>query len=178
MTRQLIIAIAVLCNGAFVSADITLPAKAFQSRATNTSPVIVRSGRTLPVTTTGPRTVCENGVCRIVTAPPVCRNCGKVHGSTSQPRQAYEVRQPYQTRQTASVNQYQAACQRQANEQARRGRMGHLLPMRSGARFEGVGMSSNPNNVPTCTPRRGMRLVGDATARGRNGRYYRCRQWL
>lgn len=100
---------------------------------------------------------------RVARPANVCPKCGKVHGSV--------LNQP------GGVSVDQAWAQREANLQASRGRMGHLMGCSPNARFSGVGMSSNPNNVPTCTPRRRMTLIGDATARGRNGMYYRSRHW-
>jgi hypothetical protein len=96
-------------------------------------------------------------------ASAVCPNCGKVHGRELAPRPSVSVDQQW--------------AQREANLQAARGRMGHLMGCSPNARFSGVGMSSNPNRVPTCTPRSRMTLIGDATARGRNGMYYRSRHW-
>ena len=42
--------------------------------------------------------------------------------------------------------------------------------------FEGVGYGSSPN-CNTCTPRNNMNLTGDASAQGKNGKWYRVRSW-
>lgn len=78
----------------------------------------------------------------------------------------------------------QSIAQARANYMAQRRYRGH--PPRSAGdwsrvgSFEGVGWSSNPNtphnSIPTCTPRRGMQLVGDAVARSNSGAY-RVRIW-
>lgn len=65
---------------------------------------------------------------------------------------------------------------KEASMQADRGRMGHIFGCPKGASFAGVGMGSG-SRPSTCTPRRPMTLVGDAVARGANGRYYRSRYW-
>ena len=44
------------------------------------------------------------------------------------------------------------------------------------AKFEGIGWSTN-STPSTCTPRRSMKLTGDATVQGSNGIYYRVRSW-
>ena len=75
-----------------------------------------------------------------------------------------------------AVSAAQTHAQREANLMASRLRMGHLLGVAPGARFSGVGMGLTPN-CRTCTPRRGMTLIADAVARGRNGYYYRSRHW-
>jgi len=70
-------------------------------------------------------------------------------------------------------NSDQARAQQEANEMARRGYCGHVGGTIGS--FEGVGCSSG-GNIPTCTPRRAMRLTADA--RACNGRMcYRVRAW-
>lgn len=71
----------------------------------------------------------------------------------------------------------QAVAQAEADTMARSGRCGHIDGCPRGARFEGVGCSSNPNAIPTCTPRSRMSLIADARAQGRNGMWYRVRLW-
>lgn len=45
-------------------------------------------------------------------------------------------------------------------------------------RFEGIGFSTSPTNIRTCTPpRRGMVLTADVVRRTRNGLYFRMRVW-
>lgn len=60
---------------------------------------------------------------------------------------------------------------REAQIQARSGRVGHYLGVAPGARFSGVGssLSASPNH---CTPRGGMTLVARAVVRGNDGKYY------
>jgi len=44
--------------------------------------------------------------------------------------------------------------------------------------FEGIGYSTSPNNIQTCTPpRRGMVLTADVIRRTRNGLWFRMRVW-
>lgn len=72
----------------------------------------------------------------------------------------------------------QARCQQEANTMAARRIRGHVGG--TIGRFEGVGYGSNPN-CNTCTPERfgyhGLRLSGDASARGADGYWYRVRSW-
>jgi hypothetical protein len=68
----------------------------------------------------------------------------------------------------------QARCQQEANIMASRRFCGHVGSCIG--RFEGVGMGSSPN-CNTCTPGSGMRLTGDASAQGSDGRWYRVRSW-
>ncbi|WP_197169282.1 hypothetical protein [Novipirellula galeiformis] len=78
----------------------------------------------------------------------------------------------------------QAVAQMRANYMAKHDMRNHP-PQSAGSwssvgKFEGVGWHSSVTVshevVPTCTPSRGMTLVGDAVARGPNGTY-RCRIW-
>lgn len=112
---------------------------------------------------------CKNGVCqtrnqrsvyrqKIVYSTPACKN-----GACRQ-----HFRLSHQSLAEAKV--------RISIRSRFRGHVGTHLGM-GGAAFEGCGMSSSsPHNVPTCTPRRPMRLVGDATARGPDG-WHRVRLW-
>jgi hypothetical protein len=43
--------------------------------------------------------------------------------------------------------------------------------------FEGIGYSTSPNNIPTCTPRRKMTLTADVVRRAKNGLWVRIRIW-
>lgn len=70
----------------------------------------------------------------------------------------------------------QAWAQQESQLQADRGQMGHVRGNGPG-RFTGVGVAMSPQNVPTCSPRGGGIVIGDATVRGRDGRYYRTRVW-
>jgi len=73
----------------------------------------------------------------------------------------------------------QAHALREAKIMASRGRCAHYLGCAPGARFSGVGMSTNPN-PRTCEPWRygssARKLIADAIVY-RNGRYYRSRHW-
>ena len=70
----------------------------------------------------------------------------------------------------------QARAVYKANLMARTGRYGHgVAPLV--ASFEGIGRGSSPN-CGTCTPRRGMTLVADASAWcPSRGCWYRVRGW-
>jgi hypothetical protein len=68
----------------------------------------------------------------------------------------------------------QARCQEEANIMASRRFSGHVGSCIG--RFEGVGVGHSPN-CNTCTPGSGMRLTGDASAQGSDGRWYRVRSW-
>ena len=67
--------------------------------------------------------------------------------------------------------------EKESRLQASSGYMGHIRGSAPGARFTGVGYSSSPHNIQTCTPLSGGVLVGDSTVRGANGMYYRTRVW-
>jgi hypothetical protein len=68
----------------------------------------------------------------------------------------------------------QDRCQAEADHMAANNIQGHVWSCIG--RFEGVGYGSSPN-CNTCTPSGGMTLTGDASARGRNGMWYRVRSW-
>ena len=68
----------------------------------------------------------------------------------------------------------QDRCQAEANYMAANNITGHVWSCIGS--FEGVGYGSSPN-CNTCTPRSNMRLTGDASAQGRNGKWYRVRSW-
>ena len=79
----------------------------------------------------------------------------------------------------------QHVAQQRANYMAQRNYRWHPpysvgRPFKNGARFEGAGWggrNADPKKLRTCLPRyRGMKLVGDAFARGRYGTY-RIRLW-
>lgn len=79
-----------------------------------------------------------------------------------------------------TVKSYGGSLQAQAEMEARmmasRQFKGHVRGTVAGVRFSGVGFSSSTPRAPTCTPGRGMTLVADAVARGRDG-WYRVRYW-
>jgi hypothetical protein len=68
----------------------------------------------------------------------------------------------------------QDRCQAEADHMAANNITGHVWGVIGS--FEGVGYGSSPN-CNTCTPRNNMRLTGDASAQGRNGKWYRVRSW-
>lgn len=68
----------------------------------------------------------------------------------------------------------QERCQAEANYMAANNITGHVWGVIGS--FEGVGYGSSPN-CNTCTPSSNMRLTGDASAQGRNGKWYRVRSW-
>lgn len=70
-------------------------------------------------------------------------------------------------------NSDQERCQAEANYMASRGIKNHVWGCIGS--FEGIGWGSSPN-CNTCTPGRGMRLTGDASAKGADG-WYRVRSW-
>jgi len=68
----------------------------------------------------------------------------------------------------------QDRCQAEADHMAANNITGHVWGVIGS--FEGVGYGSSPN-CNTCTPRNNMRLTGDASAQGKNGKWYRVRSW-
>lgn len=71
----------------------------------------------------------------------------------------------------------QAVAQAKANAMAAQCRLSHGAGgYRMAGTFEGVGCGVSPS-CGTCTPRYRMTLVADASAKGRNGMWYRCRGW-
>jgi hypothetical protein len=73
-----------------------------------------------------------------------------------------------------SVSSDQERCQAEANYMAANNISGHVWG--TIGNFEGVGYGNSPN-CNTCTPNNNMRLTGDASAQGKNGRWYRVRSW-
>jgi hypothetical protein len=71
-------------------------------------------------------------------------------------------------------NSDQDRCQAEADHMAANNITGHVWGVIGN--FEGVGYGSSPN-CNTCTPRNNMRLTGDASAQGKNGKWYRVRSW-
>lgn len=74
----------------------------------------------------------------------------------------------------ALIQSDQDRCQAEAEYMARNNIRGHV-----GAtigNFEGVGYGTS-KNAQTCTPRRPMRLTGDASAKSSSGIWYRVRSW-
>ena len=51
----------------------------------------------------------------------------------------------------------------------------HVGPSVGG--FEGIGWSTQPGNIQTCTPKRPMRLTADVVRQAANGRWIRIRIW-
>jgi hypothetical protein len=68
----------------------------------------------------------------------------------------------------------QERCQAEANYMAANNITGHVWG--TIGNFEGVGYGSSPN-CNTCVPNSQMNLTGDASAQGRNGKWYRVRSW-
>lgn len=116
-----------------------------------------------------------------------------MHGGYSQPSYSqpqviysdggYQTAQPYQGVQAYSyaasgggspsdVGQGTAAyqqCLREAQMQAQRGRMGHILGVPAGCGMGGVGMSHSPYDPHHCT---GTGLIARAGVQGSDGRWY------
>ncbi len=78
------------------------------------------------------------------------------------------------TTEAATSGSDQARCQAEADYMAANGITGHVWGCIGS--FEGVGYGSSPN-CQTCTPSGAMTPTGDASARGRNGMWYRVRSW-
>ena len=68
----------------------------------------------------------------------------------------------------------QERCQAEANYMAANNISGHVWG--TIGNFEGVGYGSSPN-CSTCVPSGRMTPTGDASAQGRNGKWYRVRSW-
>ena len=75
---------------------------------------------------------------------------------------------------TYSSGDDQSRCQAEANYMASNNITGHVWGVIGS--FEGVGYGSSPN-CNTCVPSSNMRLTGDASAQGKNGKWYRVRSW-
>jgi hypothetical protein len=88
----------------------------------------------------------------------------KYYSNNSQPQYSY----------TQGGGSDQDRCQAEANHMAANNISGHVWGTIGS--FEGVGYGSSPN-CNTCTPGSNMRLTGDASAQGRNGKWYRVRSW-
>jgi uncharacterized membrane protein len=96
---------------------------------------------------------------------------------------AEAARPKYYSQQNTMVGTYtssnnsssdQDRCQAEANHMAANNITGHVWGVIGN--FEGVGYGSSPN-CNTCTPNGNMRLTGDASAQGNNGKWYRVRSW-
>lgn len=85
----------------------------------------------------------------------------------------YSYSQPTYTSSVGSSSD-QERCQAEANYMAANNISGHVWGTIGS--FEGVGYGSSPN-CNTCVPSSRMTLTGDASAQGRNGRWYRVRSW-
>jgi hypothetical protein len=96
--------------------------------------------------------------------------------SAAAPRYYYSqpktVVQSYTNNYSSSSDQDR--CQAEANHMAANNITGHVWGVIGS--FEGVGYGSSPN-CNTCTPSSNMRLTGDASAQGNNGKWYRVRSW-
>lgn len=68
----------------------------------------------------------------------------------------------------------QSRCQAEADYMARNNITSHVWGVIGS--FEGVGYGSSPY-CDTCVPSSNMRLTGDASAQGKNGKWYRVRSW-
>lgn len=86
----------------------------------------------------------------------------------------YYPSQPNIVVQNYTANSDQSRCQAEANHMAANNISGHVWGTIGS--FEGVGYGSS-SNCNTCTPRNNMRLTGDASAQGHNGKWYRVRSW-
>jgi len=75
---------------------------------------------------------------------------------------------------TYTLSSDQDRCQAEANYMAANNISGHVWGVIGS--FEGVGYGSSPN-CNTCVPSGRMSLTGDASAKGRNGMWYRVRSW-
>lgn len=97
--------------------------------------------------------------------------------NASGPRVYYSqptVRTYSYTNSLSNMNSDQERCQAEANYMAANNITGHVWGVIGS--FEGVGYGSSPN-CNTCVPGGNMRLTGDASAQGSNGRWYRVRSW-
>lgn len=93
----------------------------------------------------------------------------------AKPRTYYYNQTPsYHSSYTMSVGDDQSRCQAEANYMAANNITGHVWGVIGS--FEGVGYGNSPN-CNTCTPSNNMRLTGDASAQGKNGKWYRVRSW-
>lgn len=75
---------------------------------------------------------------------------------------------------TVNTGSDQERCQAEANYMAANNISGHVWG--TIGNFEGVGYGSSPN-CNTCVPSGRMTPTGDASAQGRNGKWYRVRSW-
>lgn len=89
------------------------------------------------------------------------------------PPKYYTYSQPTYTTNVGYSND-QERCQAEANYMAANNISGHVWG--TIGNFEGVGYGNSPN-CNTCVPSNRMTLTGDASAQGRNGRWYRVRSW-
>lgn len=87
---------------------------------------------------------------------------------------SYPTRTYSYTNQIMNSSSDQDRCQAEANYMAANNISGHVWG--TIGNFEGVGYGYSPN-CNTCVPSSNMRLTGDASAQGRNGRWYRVRSW-
>lgn len=101
--------------------------------------------------------------------------CSITNVEAARPRY-YSSQQPTKTY-SYTVNQGgsdQERCQAEANYMAANNISGHVWGTIGS--FEGVGYGNSPN-CNTCVPSSNLRLTGDASAQGGNGKWYRVRSW-
>lgn len=70
----------------------------------------------------------------------------------------------------------QAAAERKLDTMIERSVLNRHIPPILG-NFEGIGVSSQPGNIQTCTPRRRMNLTADVVRQAKNGMWVRLRVW-
>lgn len=98
--------------------------------------------------------------------------CSILTAEAARPKTVYY---PPKTYSYATINNSdQERCQQEANYMAANNISGHVWG--TIGNFEGVGYGSSPH-CNTCVPSYNMRLTGDASAQGRNGKWYRVRSW-
>ena len=85
---------------------------------------------------------------------------------------AREVKREVTVTKTVEMSD-QEACEEECKRMIKLRRM-HVFKTPLGC-FEGCGISRN-KDVPTCKPKRKMRLTGDCTIE-KDGWFYRCRLW-
>ena len=100
--------------------------------------------------------------------------CTNFAAEAAKPRTNYTQPKTYAYAMLVTSNNDQEKCQAEANYMAANNISGHVWGVIGN--FEGVGYGSSPN-CNTCTPGSNMSLTGDASAQGRNGKWYRVRSW-
>jgi len=92
----------------------------------------------------------------------------------AKPKTIYYPSKTYAYTNNVMSSSDQERCQAEANYMAANNISGHVWG--TIGNFEGVGYGSSPN-CNTCVPSGNMTLTGDASAQGRNGKWYRVRSW-